>query len=211
MRQSLRTVPAILFVLVIGVFAGCGGDDGGSGGDSAGPAVVEPTATVSVEQFKSGFADETGFELTSEPFPGDSQTLSFDDDGDLMTISEAETDFIDEFGIPQIYLVDPDGDTDMIFDLVVGEPGGGEPTEFGGDMARLDRKVFEKPDADGVIWSKECVRFEKDESRNVCSWSGTKRYGANVIVKWPSTGKEIEPTAARLDQAMSATVADSGT
>ncbi len=197
----------------IGVFAGCGGDDGGnsdSGGTTGGSGAaveVDPTSTLTVEQFTSGFADETGFELTSESFPGGARTLSFDEDGDAMTLTEAETGFFEEFGAPQIYLVEADGDPDLVFDAVVGEPGKGEPIESGGDTVRLDREVSEEPDADGIVWSEQCVTYEKDKSLNTCAWSGTKRYGTNVIVSWTSTSDALDETASRLDQAVSATVA----
>jgi hypothetical protein len=204
--------------VAIAVITGCGGGDGGAsdggvpdGQGSAAAIAVDPSTTVTVDQFKRGFTDETGFELTANSFPGGAQLLTFDDDGDLMTVSEAESAFFDEFGTPQIYVVAADGDPDLIFDVVVGEPGKGEPVEFGDDMARIDRTVSGQPDADGIIWSEQCVVYEKDSSRNVCAWSGTKRYGRNLIVSWTSTGDSLEEAAARLDRAVSAAVAGAGT
>jgi hypothetical protein len=208
MKRSPRTLVGLLVLISIGTFAGCGGGSGDSGTESGAPVVVEPTTNVTVKQFQDAFADETGFELTADSFPGGAQLLSFDDDGDPMEFSDAETGFANEFGSAQIYVVEADGDPEMILDVVVGEAGKGDSVEFGGELVRIDRRVS-KPDADEVIWSEQCVVYEGKKTPKACSWSGTKRYGQNVIVTWTSPSSELSPSAARLDRAVSATVAGS--
>ncbi len=205
MRYSLKTLLALpVLVAAVGLGA-CGGSD------DPGPATTttadpDQTASVTVEQFESGFADATGTRLTPRDFPGGAVLFSFDDDGDVMQTSEAEAAFIEEFGTAQIYVVEPDGDPQIILDAVTGESRDDTPVESGGDTVRLVTKVAE-PDGDGVIWSEQCVRYEKQKSLNACAWSGTKRYGKNVIVNWTATADEMDEAASRLDEAVSQAVA----
>ena len=203
-RIAVRLLAAMVCAFALAAVTGCG-DDGGSG------AVVDPDpdTTVTVDQFVSGFSDETGIELTPDELPGGAVLLRFDDDGNESEFSQAETEFQQEYGSSQIYVVTADGDPDMIFDAVVGEPGKGEPIRSGGDTVRLDRSVADKPDADGVIWARQCVRYEKDSSLNSCAWTGSKRYGSNVIVSWTTTTDGLDQAGSKLDRAVSAVVASS--
>lgn len=202
MRPLLRIPTALVCVLALAAFTGCGGD---GGSDSAGDP--DPNAKVTVDQFVTGFNDETGIELSPDDLPGGAVLLGFDEDGDVTEFSPAEIGFQEEFGTAQIYVVTADGDPDMIFETVVGEPGKGEPIRSGGDTVRLDRTVAGKPDVDGVIWSKQCVRYEGDRSLNSCAWSGSKRFGQNVIVSWTATSGELDDASSNLDQTVSAVVA----
>ena len=157
MRRSFRVPSALVCVLVISAVAGCGGDDD-AGSDIV--AAPDPGTRVSADQFRTGFASETGVELTASDFPGETVLLGFDDDGDPMASSDAETAFVEEFGTAQIYVVEPDGDPELILDAVTGESRDDTPVESGGDTVRLITNVAE-PDADGVIWTRQCVRYEK--------------------------------------------------
>jgi len=203
MRRSFRVPAALVCVLVIFAVAGCGGDDDAGSDILAAP---DPGTRVSADQFRTGFASETGVELTASDFPGETVLLGFDDDGDPMASSDAETAFVEEFGTAQIYVVEPDGDPETILDAVTGESRDDTPVESGGDTVRLITNVAE-PDADGVIWTRQCVRYEDQQSLNACSWTGTKRYGRNAIVSWTATSDALDEASSRLDQAVSATVA----
>ncbi len=204
MRLHFPIPTTLLCVFTIAAFAGCGGDDDPGSGTVSDP---DPTTTVTVEQFVSGFADQTGVELSSEDFPGDAVLLGFDDDGEAFEFSEAETEFIDEYGTAQIFVVETGGDPEMILDAVTGQGLDESPVELGGDTVRLVTKVADKPDADGVIWVRQCVRYETDKSRNTCSWKGNKIYGRNVITSWISAEDSLDDQARKLDQAVSETVA----
>lgn len=194
----------LVCVLAIATFTGCGGGDDAGSGTTADP---DPTASVTVDQFRTGFAEQTGIELTADDFPGETVILGFDDDGDAMKYSEAETAFIDEYGTAQIYIVEPGGDPELIFEAVTGKGLDEAPFESGGDTVRLVTKIADEPDADGVIWVEQCVRYEKQKTLNACSWTGNKRYGRNVIVSWTAAGDTLDEAAARLDEAVSAAVA----
>lgn len=190
-------------VLAVTAFVGCGG-----GGDAgSGTTGADPTASVTVEQFKAGFAEQTGIELTPDDFPGDTVLLQFDDDGEAAEVSEAEAAFLDEYGAAQIYVVEADGDPDMILDVLTGENADEAPVEVGGEKVRLVTKIAEEPDADGVVWVERCIRSEEKGSLSSCSWTGIKRYGSNVIVSWTAAGDTLDGAAAKLDEAVSATVA----
>jgi hypothetical protein len=204
MRRSGLIPLTLACVIAVSSFASCGGGDDAGSGSTADP---DPTTSVTVEQFKAGFADQTGIELTADDFPGDTVLLQFDDDGDVMKISEAEAAFMDEYGTAQIYVVEPGGDPEMIFDVVTGKAMDDAPVESGGDTVRLVTNVADEPDADGVIWVEQCVRYENQKSLNSCAWTGTKRYGTNVIVSWTAAGDTLDDAAARLDEAVSAVVA----
>ena len=204
MRRPLLIPLTLGCVYAIATFAGCGGNGDTDSGTSAN---IDPSTSVSVDQFKAGFAEQTGVELTADDFPGETSILGFDDDGDAMSSSDAESAFIDEYGTVQIYVVEPDGDPDMIFDVVTGESLDDAPVESGGDTLRLVTKVADEADADGVIWVERCVRYEQQKSLNACSWTGNKRYGKNVIVSWTASGDTLDEAAARFDEAVSAAVA----
>ena len=203
MRRSFPVLAALVCVLAIAAVVGCGGEDDGGSDTVAAP---DPATRVSADQFRTGFAEETGIELTASDFPGDTVLLGFDDDGDPMASSDAETAFVEEFGTVQIYVVEPGGDPELILDAVTGESRDDTPVESGGDTVRLITNVAE-PDADGVVWTRQCVRYEKQKSLNACSWTGTKRYGQNVIASWTATSDELDEASSRLDEAVSATVA----
>ncbi len=205
MKLRNPLLAALLSTLAITLAAGCGGDDSTPPED-----VQEPAANVevTVDEFKSGFADETGFDLTADDFPGGAKLLSFDEDGEIMELSEAETEFQNEFGTAQIYVVE-DGDPAFILNVAVGKTEKGDFADLGDDRVALDKTVASQPDENGVIWTRQCVRYEKAKDRNVCSWSGTKQYGKNVIVTWTSTDDSLDEAAARLDQSVSAAVAGS--
>jgi len=196
MRRSLKTPLALVGVFVVAAFAGCGGGED-----------FDSTDSVTVEQFKTGFSEQTGVELTAEDFPGDTVILSLDDDGDALKFSEAETEFMEEYGTAQIYVVEAGGDPEMIFDVVAGKSLSDAPVESGGDTVRLVTKVADEPDADGVIWVERCVRYENRKSLSSCSWTGSKRYGTNVIVSWTAADDSLDEAAKRLDEAVSAAVA----
>jgi hypothetical protein len=203
MKRSVLIPLALACVFAVATLAGCGGGDDAGSGASADP---DPTTSVSVEQFKAGFAEQTGVELTAEDFPGDTVLLEFDDDGDAFKMSEAEAAYIEEYGTAQIYVVEPGVDPEMIFDVVTGGNLDEAPVESGSDTVRLVTNIADEPDADGVIWVEQCVRFEDQESRNTCAWTGNKLYGSNVIVSWTADGDTLDEAATRLDEAVSAAV-----
>jgi ABC-type glycerol-3-phosphate transport system substrate-binding protein len=131
MRRSRTTSFSFACLLAVAAFAGCGGDDG-AGPDSGASTGPGPATTVTVEEFKQGFAEQTGVELAARDFPGDTTLLQFDDDGEAMEVSEAEAAFAEEYGNAQIYIVGPSGDVEQIFDVVTGESQSEEPVESGG-------------------------------------------------------------------------------
>lgn len=204
MRRFSPFAPALLCVFAVVVFTGCGGDDETGSTAAAEP---DPATTVSVEQFRTGFSEQTGIELTASDFAGEAVLLGFDDDGDAMEFSEAETAFQDEYASAQIFVVESGGDPDQIFDVVTGKGRDEASLESGGDTLRLITTIADEPDADGVIWTEQCLRYEKRKSRDSCSWTGSKRYGRNVIVSWTATSDTLDEASSRLDEAVSAVVA----
>ena len=195
----------IAAVTAVSLFAlamtGCGGGEGS--GDP--PEDVR----VSVGEFKDSFAGETGLELKAQDLPGGAKLLALDQDGDPMNTTRGEVEFIRKYGNAQIYVVD-NGDPDLLFRTVTGKTGKSKPAKSGGDTVSIASEVAEEPDGDGVVWTRNCVDYGKQNELDTCAWTGTKRYGQNVIVSWSQTSEGLTPGAQKLDEAVSAAVSSAG-
>jgi hypothetical protein len=184
--------------LVALALAGCGGGEDGN----------EPSADAqaSVKAFSESFSADTGLNLEAEQLPGGAKLLVLDRNGDASEVTQDEAEYLSRFGNAQIYLVD-EGDPDVIFEAATGQTGKSRPATTGGDTVSINSEVADEPDEDGVIWTRNCVEYEKKTELNTCTWTGTKRYGRNVIVTWTQTSEGLSEGARELDAAVSAAVA----
>jgi hypothetical protein len=198
LRKAIAAATAVSLAVLVATGCGGGGED--QSGDPA------DDVRVSVTDFKDAFAGETGLDLAARDLPGGVKLLALDQDGDPMNATRGEVEFLREYGNAQIYLVE-DGDPELIFETARGETGRSEPAASGGDTVTIASEVAEEPDGDGVIWTRNCVEYEKKSELNTCAWTGTKRYGQNVIVTWTQTSEGLSEGARRLDEAVSAAVA----
>ena len=53
-----------------------------------------------------------------------------------------------------------------------------------------------EPDENGVYWTEDC---SLESSGVPCYFSGTKRYGKNVVLTWQADGQELDSTWDRLN------------
>jgi hypothetical protein len=200
MRQGKAIAAAIMIGLALAA-AGCGGED-----EADGPPA---DARVSVKEFRDAFAGDTGVTLTVEDLPGGASLLVADQDGDPLNVTPREAEFLRQYGSAQIYVVE-DGDPDLIFRAATGKTGQSKSARSGGDTVSIDTEVAEEPDEDGVTWTRNCVNYENQSGLDTCAWTGTKRYGQNVIVSWTQTSRGLTPEARELDEAVSAAAASDG-
>jgi hypothetical protein len=205
----MRLLPGkLLAVLALAAVSTATGLAGCGGGDENPTTGIASDVRTSVAGFKSGFADATGVRLNRSDLPGGAVLLSAGRDGDGTDVTNQESAFLRDYGNARIYVVE-DGDPDLIFSTATGRSGTSTPVESGGDTVSISTDVKE-PDDEGVVWSRNCVNYEKQEKLDTCAWTGTKRYGDNVIVTWTQTTEGLTPQSRRLDDAVTAAVSGSG-
>jgi hypothetical protein len=196
-RRILGMIASVLLFagLALGLTA-CGGDDGGE------PAQPDG-GNLTVASIQEGFEAETGRALVrKESDFGLPPTLVFDDDGDIMEVTDAEIDVIREFGSFTIY-VGEEGNPQTDFDLLIGKSER-STAPSGESQVTLTNTVARQPDENGVVWKKSCVDYQEDPSLNVCSWTAFKQYGDNVLVTWTANSGEIDEKGTALLEAMDA-------
>jgi hypothetical protein len=190
MKLLARMGIGLAVVASLALVGGCGGDDN----------TVPPDTQVSVGGFSEGFAAATGLTLKPEELPGGASLL-VPGGSDGSDASGKEVEFLREYGNARIYVVE-DGDPDLVYEASVGENGTSRPTRTGDDLVSIETEVATEADDDGVVWTRNCVRYEKQPELNTCAWTGTKRYGQNLIVSWTQNEEGLTAGGRSLDEAV---------